>query len=364
MRKNTGNVTTTYTYYIDGLRKSKKIGTGETKYFIWSNGNMVYEFTATDDTTYFFGLHLVSSDDYRYVLNAHGDVVALVNANGNVVRRYEYDAFGVELNPDENDENPYRYCAEYFDVESGTIYLRARYYSPNHGRFTQIDPARDGLNWYAYCANNPVSRIDPSGMLSIPKVQPVGGPALSSPKDKWRAVGKIINAQKAAQRAVWKAGAEIYLREKKGFDVSAMLLEHACQDDPKDLSFGNDSTIASLIKNDPAFSEELNKVMSNNSDNLSFSENEAHLISFEGGTDLYYSLHTCSVTFSSVKQSDGSWTVSVHVYDRYDYTEFTTAMGGNGISLGTIANDAAHVSQLTGALTEYDITIDFEVTYK
>ena len=128
---------------------------------------MVYEFTATDDNTYFFGLHLVSSDDYRYVLNAHGDVVALVNSSGNVVRRYEYDAFGVELNPDETDTNPYRYCAEYFDIESGTIYLRARYYSPNHGRFTQLDPARDGLNWYAYCANNPIIYIDPFGLENL-----------------------------------------------------------------------------------------------------------------------------------------------------------------------------------------------------
>ena len=159
------NVTTQYTYYIDGLRKSKKIGTGETKYFIWSNGNMVYEFTATADTAYFFGLHLVSSDDYKYVLNAHGDVVALVNASGTITKRYEYDAFGVELNPDETDTNPYRYCAEYFDIESGTIYLRARYYSPNHGRFTQLDPARDGLNWYAYCANNPIMFVDPWGLL-------------------------------------------------------------------------------------------------------------------------------------------------------------------------------------------------------
>ena len=125
---------------------------------------MVYEFTATADTTYFFGLYLVSSDDYKYVLNAHGDVVALVNSSGTITKRYEYDAFGVELNPDENDENPYRYCAEYFDIESGTIYLRARYYSPNHGRFTQLDPARDGLNWYAYCANNPINFLDSTGL--------------------------------------------------------------------------------------------------------------------------------------------------------------------------------------------------------
>ena len=132
---------------------------------------MVYEFTATDDTKYFFGLHLVSSDDYRYVLNAHGDVIALVSKTGSTVAKYyEYDAFGNEINPDASDTNPYRYCGEYYDFESRTIYLRARYYSPTHGRFTQVDTARDGLNWYAYCYNNPVAFVDPSGEIAVAAV--------------------------------------------------------------------------------------------------------------------------------------------------------------------------------------------------
>ncbi|MBQ1554791.1 MAG: hypothetical protein IIZ68_04970 [Clostridia bacterium] len=37
------------------------------------------------------------------------------------------------------DPNPFRYCGEYFDVESGAYYLRARYYGPSIGRFTQED---------------------------------------------------------------------------------------------------------------------------------------------------------------------------------------------------------------------------------
>ena len=37
------------------------------------------------------------------------------------------------------DPNPFRYCGEYFDVESGAYYLRARYYDPSVGRFTQED---------------------------------------------------------------------------------------------------------------------------------------------------------------------------------------------------------------------------------
>ena len=157
---------------------------------------MVYEFTATDDTKYFFGLHLVSSDDYRYVLNAHGDVIALVSKTGSTVAKYyEYDAFGNEINPDSSDTNPYRYCGEYYDFESGTIYLRARYYSPMHGRFTQPDrhwntgnmiygdadntnadaeqtanllvpdilAIRQSSNLYVYCGNNAPNYCDISG---------------------------------------------------------------------------------------------------------------------------------------------------------------------------------------------------------
>jgi RHS repeat-associated protein len=65
---------------------------------------------------------------------------------------------------DPTDGNPYRYCGQYHDVESGYVYLRARYYDPAIGRFVSEDPAFDGHNWYVYCANNPVMYVDPSGM--------------------------------------------------------------------------------------------------------------------------------------------------------------------------------------------------------
>lgn len=61
------------------------------------------------------------------------------------------------------DTNPFRYCGEYYDAETGLIYLRARYYDTDIGRFISEDPIRDGLNWYVYCGNNPVNRIDPNG---------------------------------------------------------------------------------------------------------------------------------------------------------------------------------------------------------
>ena len=50
---------------------------------------MVYEFTDDDSNTYTYGHRLLYSDNAKYVLNAHGDVVALLNANGVVTKRYE-----------------------------------------------------------------------------------------------------------------------------------------------------------------------------------------------------------------------------------------------------------------------------------
>ena len=98
----------------------------------------------------------------------HGNVTNLTDSSGAIVKTYSYDAFGVEQNPSDSDTNPFRYCGEYYDSEIEQIYLRARYYDPSLGRFTQQDPAmEDGYNWYIYCKNNPIIYIDPSGLISF-----------------------------------------------------------------------------------------------------------------------------------------------------------------------------------------------------
>ena len=50
---------------------------------------------------------------------------------------------------------------------TGLYYFRARYYNQYIGRFLQLDPAYQGMNWYAYCGNNPLNCVYPSGLLSI-----------------------------------------------------------------------------------------------------------------------------------------------------------------------------------------------------
>jgi RHS repeat-associated protein len=48
----------------------------------------------------------------------------------------------------------------------GKIYFNARYYDPITGRFLTEDPSRKGVNWYAYCGNNPINMTDPTGRQS------------------------------------------------------------------------------------------------------------------------------------------------------------------------------------------------------
>ena len=102
-------------------------------------------------------------DVTEYVRNAHGDVVSIINPSGTL--NYEYDAFGNQKT-NTADSNPFRYCGEYYDNETGFIYLRNRYYDPSIGRFTTEDPVKDGDNWYVYCGNNPVNAIDPFVYIS------------------------------------------------------------------------------------------------------------------------------------------------------------------------------------------------------
>ena len=102
-------------------------------------------------------------------------MIALANSSGAIIKRYKYDSFGVEENPGIFDTNVFRYCGEYYDIETKTIYLRARYYDAETGRFTQQDGwsyAVPGfllsLNLYTYCWNNPISFSDSSGNAPLP----------------------------------------------------------------------------------------------------------------------------------------------------------------------------------------------------
>ena len=132
------------------MRHSKVVGSGnnaKTYVHLWDGQNIVAEVGPSDTITdrYLRGINLIARDQdgklQYYTFNAHGDVTQRYDVNCNLLKDYRYDAFGNELNPEKLDSNPFRYCGEYFDKETGEIYLRARYYNPATGRFGAEDSA-------------------------------------------------------------------------------------------------------------------------------------------------------------------------------------------------------------------------------
>jgi RHS repeat-associated protein len=101
----------------------------------------------------------------RYpVVDALGSVVALTNGTGTVEDTTKYDPYGIVLSHTGADYNPFGYAGGYTDSSTGLIHDGARYENPADGRFTQLDPAGQGPNVYAYASGNPTNYVDPSGL--------------------------------------------------------------------------------------------------------------------------------------------------------------------------------------------------------
>ena len=162
-----GTTEASYEYQSDNMRSSKTVD-GVTTEQVWVNGQIVMDKCGDTVVKYTYGSKLVESDYGWYSYDAHGNVTMLTDDTGAVIKRYDYDPYGVELGAeDSTDENPFRYSGQYTDRETGYVYLRARYYAPSLGRFLSMDLMMDGANWYIYCAGNPVMFIDPSGFEII-----------------------------------------------------------------------------------------------------------------------------------------------------------------------------------------------------
>ena len=171
-----GDKTVTYGYDGNGLRTSKTVN-GSVTTEVWDGDQIALELNGVGAVTnkYVRGINLIYGDDGTgsnkkfYLFNGHGDVIQLTDNTGTVVKNYDYDAFGNEKNIDPNDTNVFRHCGEYFDKETSTMYLRARYYDPEIGRFITEDSLEGKINdplsldLYTYCKDDPVNMVDSDG---------------------------------------------------------------------------------------------------------------------------------------------------------------------------------------------------------
>ena len=132
-----GDNLTTYQYTADNLRASKTVN-GVTTEYVWNGSNMAYEHGEDTENIYTYditGVHMSNSD--VYLKDGHGNIIGKHGTATGTANVY-YDAFG-NMMYDSVQPEPFGYCGEYYDSDSGLIYLRNRYYDSVSGRFITED---------------------------------------------------------------------------------------------------------------------------------------------------------------------------------------------------------------------------------
>ncbi len=185
-------------------------------------------------------------------------------------------------------------------------------------------------------------------------------------------MSKLNSAMKESlrdiQRAVWKLGAEYYLRPR-GCDVAAMLLEHAMESAPSNFYFTQNHWVTQKVMNSKGFKKayaELEKKIKEDPDVYAV-PGKLHMDFQESGdTDLYYGIGKCTFYYTCLK-NHSSIRIKFSMKDPYNFEEIRLISGGGtfGIKfhfdgLGNWANDAGLFSQANAVLSPFLTYISFE----
>ena len=187
-----GSKTMSFTYDDSGIRTSKTVNNVTHTYQLngsqivaesWGDKLIVYLYDVAGSPIgmmYRTTSYAVDQwDVFWFEKNLQGDIVAVYNSAGTKVATYNYsESWGNHTVSYSNgggstgaQYNPFRYRGYYYDTDLGMYYLQSRYYDSNTCRFISPDDISylgangdlTSYNLYAYCGNNPVNYVDPSG---------------------------------------------------------------------------------------------------------------------------------------------------------------------------------------------------------
>ena len=235
--------TVEFVYNENGLRVQKTAtSTGVTKYTLHGK-NVVHMTRASDELHFFYdaqnrpAVGVYNGVPYAYVKSLQGDIVAILDENGNAVVSYGYDAWGAplwctgELAETLGKVQPFRYRGYALDEETELYYNQSRFYNPSIARFITADTtgvltaslkSLTEKNLFAYCDNNPVMRKDIDGafwdtFFDIVSLAVSVCEVIANPTDPWAwaglagdvvdlvpfvtGVGEVTRAVKAANKA-------------------------------------------------------------------------------------------------------------------------------------------------------------------
>ncbi|HEY3358706.1 MAG TPA: toxin TcdB middle/N-terminal domain-containing protein [Polyangia bacterium] len=192
--------TTTYAYDALGARVMKSGPAGTSYYF----GSLLEVSGGSLVKYYFAGPMLVAKRDatgpYWYHQDHLSSVRVLTNASGLKVRGYDFAPYGEQVATSGATSNTVGWGGHRLDDESGLVYMNARYYDPQLGRFLSADSVvpdevnPQALNRYAFAYNNPISNTDPTGHVPVVAAIIVVATVAASTAPAWVLAVAVIGA--------------------------------------------------------------------------------------------------------------------------------------------------------------------------
>ncbi len=193
-----------FEYNANGIRTKKTVNEIFHNYYL--EGAKIHLETIKNDTNIKTLQYLYDDNDdvsginyrgdtYYFVKNLQGDVIKLIDINGDCVVKYTYNAWGkickitngynVTISDTDTTHianiNPFRYRGYYYDVETKLYYLQSRYYDPETCRFINADEvdfissSELNINLFIYCGNNPINYSDIFGTNPVWAVGIIAG---------------------------------------------------------------------------------------------------------------------------------------------------------------------------------------------
>jgi RHS repeat-associated protein len=178
-----------YQLVYDALgRCVKRTLNGATTYYIYDGEKPILEYSsagaitaknlygkAIDEILIRTDLTVTPNRVLYYQQDHEGSVTHLTDANGALMEKYQYDAFGAPTIKNAAGTviastaygNRFLFTGREYATTFGIYEYRARAYHPGLGRFTSEDPmgfAAGDYNLFRYCHNDPEDRTDPMGL--------------------------------------------------------------------------------------------------------------------------------------------------------------------------------------------------------